>query len=387
MASCVVIRLKSVSTPINHRCVPQSSSPGTIALVVGARPNFVKAAPVYQAMRAIGMQPYLIHTGQHHDARMSEAFFRVLGLPNPDLMLHINPTHNRAQQFGAIVSQLGHHLPLLKPDRVLVFGDVTSTAAAAVAADACDIPVDHVEAGLRSHDRSMPEERNRVLVDSIAHHVFVTEPSGVQHLQHEGHPIDNIHLVGNVMIDTLLAHRPHAEARAPWLAYDLSPKQYGVVTLHRPGNVDDHIQLTKLIHIVQSAAKRLPLLFPVHPRTQRLLLAHGITMGENITVTPPLDYLTFLGLMAQSQVILTDSGGIQEEATMLNVPCLVLRANTERPITLTRAHGTCTLVDGDEEVVLQYLEAICHGTYPCAPQRPPLWDGHAAERIAKIVIT
>lgn len=354
-------------------------------LVVGARPNFMKAAPLHRALVAKGADVVLVHTGQHFDREMSAAFFDVLGLPQPDAFLGAGGG-SRVEQCAGVVGKLGAYLPSVGPCRVVVVGDVTSTAAAAVAADALDVPVAHVEAGLRSFDERMPEERNRRVADCLANLLFASEPSGFQNLLREGRPPETIHLVGNVMIDTLRAFLPRAEARTPWAEFGFAPRGYAVATIHRPSNVDDPGALQAVAAILIRVARDLPVYFPVHPRTRMALARIGLSLGrEGITLVPPADYLTFLGMVCGARLVLTDSGGLQEEATALGVPCLTLRDNTERPITLTDNGGTSVLVGHEVSKVAAHLAAILEGKFP-AGGCPALWDGRAAERVAEILL-
>ncbi len=353
-----------------------------LGLVVGTRPNFVKAAAVLQALWRRGNKPVLIHTGQHHDAQMSDAFFQRLELPEPDHHLGVK-TGSRGAQFGEIVSRMSELLPKLSLDELIVVGDVTSTAAAAIAADAGDLKVSHVEAGLRSFDDSMPEERNRKLVDAIAHRLFVSEPSGLENLKREGHPDSKVFHVGNVMIDTLLRFKAQALAAKVWERYGLTPKNYAVATLHRPGNVDGKGELTESLAVLGLVGARVPVLFAAHPRTQQRLTSFGLALPAGVKLLPPLEYLDFIGLMAGAQVVLTDSGGAQEETSPLGVPCLTMRENTERPVTLTQ--GSSRLVGRSVEKVKAALSELDAGTYPLG-REIPLWDGKAGERIASVLL-
>jgi UDP-N-acetylglucosamine 2-epimerase (non-hydrolysing) len=357
-----------------------------VLLVVGARPNFMKAAPLLRAFRTRGIECVLVHTGQHFDRAMSDAFFESLGLPEPDVHLGIGGG-TRASQFARIVAELEAVLVGTAPDRVIVVGDVTSTAAAAVAADLCDVPVDHVEAGLRSFDLSMPEERNRRVADALAANLFVSEPSGVENLLAEGKPRDRIHLVGNVMIDTLENFRERAVAGRPWENLGLERGKYAVLTVHRPANVDTREALNALAAVVgEIVATGLKVVFPVHPRTAERLSGEpvGALRSDDVLLVPPMEYVTFLGLVAGASLVATDSGGLQEETTVLDVPCLTLRENTERPVTLRENGGSSVLVGLDPGRARGALGGVIGGKFPTAA-RPALWDGHAAERIASVL--
>ena len=353
-----------------------------LGIVVGTRPNFVKAAAVIRGLKARGVTPSLIHTGQHHDATLSDAFFKRLELPNPDHHLGIQGG-SRGEQLGEMVSRMSKLLPGLKLDELIVVGDVTSTVAGALAADACDLPVSHVEAGLRSFDDTMPEERNRKVVDAIAHRLFASEPSGLENLLREGHARDKIHLVGNVMIDTLMRFRDEAKAAKVWQRFSFEPGRYAVATLHRPANVDGAAALAESLACLAVVARKVPVLFAAHPRTQGRLKEFGLTLPDGVTLLPPLDYLDFIGLMGDAMVVLTDSGGAQEETTVLSAPCLTMRENTERPITCSQ--GTSRLVGRSAEKIALALKELEAGTYPKG-QQIPLWDGHAGDRIAQLLL-
>jgi UDP-N-acetylglucosamine 2-epimerase (non-hydrolysing) len=361
------------------------------ACVVGARPNFMKMAPLLRAMEAYPhVQTILIHTGQHYDENLSDVFFQELELKRPDVCLEVGSGKHGAQtarvleRFEAV---LEGGTPDGKPfDRVIVVGDVNSTMAAALAAVKLGIPVAHVEAGLRSFDRTMPEEINRLVTDAISDKLFVSEPSGVENLRREGHPDRHIHLVGNVMIDTLLWLLPKARARDTLQRLTLEPARYGVVTLHRPSNVDSADNLAGLLDVLAETSQELPIVFPIHPRTKQRLERFGLTAkldaAAGIRQLPPTGYLDFLTLTSQARLIITDSGGLQEESTALGIPCLTARANTERPITLDE--GTSTLVGNDFPKLRRCLRAVLDGTYKQG-RCPDLWDGHCAERIARVL--
>lgn len=352
-----------------------------LACIVGARPNFIKIAPIMKelARRGTLFRPALVHTGQHYDSKLSDVFFRDLGIPEPTHHLGVG-TGTQAQQTGAIMEKFDDLCAQERFDRVLVVGDVTSTLACAITAAKRWIPVDHVEAGLRSFDRTMPEEINRVVTDSLTDTFFVTEPSGVQNLLREGHSADRIKLVGNVMIDSLRAHLPKAEALETWRAFNQNRGGYALVTLHRPSNVDDANKLNSLVAGLARIGANLPMIFPVHPRTRKNL--NPAAINGSITLCEPLGYLEFMSLMSGAKAVITDSGGIQEETTALGVPCLTLRHNTERPI--TAEVGTNTLLGEDLVKLESHVGDILAGRYKQG-RVPELWDGQAARRIVDIL--
>jgi UDP-N-acetylglucosamine 2-epimerase (non-hydrolysing) len=352
------------------------------AVFVGTRPNFVKAAAVVSAFARRGVDVPIVHSGQHVDQNLSQSFFDRFELPTPSHYLGVGP-RSRGEQLGEIVSRLAALLPSLELDELMVVGDVTSTAAGALAADSHDLPVAHVEAGLRSFDWTMAEERYRRVVDVLSHRLLVSEPAGIDNLRHEGHAAERIHFVGNVMIDTLLRFRSAAEEARPWEPLGRDPRGYGVATLHRPSNVDTRDALEESLRVLGAAAHRFPVLFSAHPRTQAHLREFGLELPPGVELLPPLDYLDFIGLMSSAAVVLTDSGGAQEETTVLDVPCLTMRENTERPITCEL--GTSRLVGRSVPAVERALDEIEAGSYPHA--RPiELWDGHAGDRIAELML-
>lgn len=353
-----------------------------LGIVVGTRPNFVKAAAVIRALKAKGVTPALIHTGQHHDATLSDAFFKRLELPAPDHHLGIQGG-SRGEQLGEMVSRMSKLFPSLKLDELIVVGDVTSTVAGALAADACDLPVSHVEAGLRSFDMAMPEERNRQIVDAIAHRLFASEPAGLANLLREGHAREKIHLVGNVMIDTLVRFRDEAKAAKVWERFAFQPNRFAIATLHRPSNVDSRESLAESLRCLAVVSARHPVLFAAHPRTQTRLKDFGLTLPAGVRLLPPLDYLDFISLMSAAFVVMTDSGGAQEETTVLNAPCLTMRENTERPITCEQ--GSSRLVGRSVERIAQAIADIDAGRYSRGTEIA-LWDGNAGSRIADIVL-
>jgi UDP-N-acetylglucosamine 2-epimerase (non-hydrolysing) len=346
----------------------------------------MKMAPLLAAMRRRPdrLAPLLVHTGQHYDAAMSDVFFDQLGMPKPDIHLGIGPGSHATQTAGIMVA-MERVVADTAPQLLLVVGDVNSTIAAAVVAAKAGIPLAHVEAGLRSFDRRMPEEVNRIVTDALASYLFVTEESGVVNLQHEGVDASRIFLVGNVMIDTLDSLLPTIRERHKAAELGLSAGEYGVVTLHRPSNVDDAEMLARWVGALEVMARRLPLVFPAHPRTAARLAAEGLAdrlSAAGVQIVEPQPYVEFISLVADARVVLTDSGGIQEETTVLGTPCLTLRESTERPATVTL--GTNRLVGTDPSDAVQALEEAL-ATAPLKPPPPPFWDGHAAERIVEIL--
>ena len=367
---------------------PQRQAP--VMCVVGARPNFMKMAPILRALAA--HQPplpaMLVHTGQHYDQGMSHQLFEDLGLPLPDLNLEVG-SGSHAVQTAEVMRRFEPALDEHKPACVLVVGDVNSTLACTLVAVKKNVPVVHVEAGLRSHDRKMPEEINRVLTDQVADRLYTTERSAFENLLREGVAAERICFAGNVMIDSLLASRPQAKPAAQTLrAHGINPKLivhekgYGLVTLHRPSNVDDADTLRRLLGILSEVAHSLPLVFALHPRTRHNIERFGL-MGRidarSLLLLPPQGYLEMLGLMQDATLVLTDSGGLQEETTALGVPCLTLRESTERPITADQ--GSNTLVGRDGQAIRAAVADILRGAGKRG-RMPELWDGHAAHRIA-----
>ncbi len=358
----------------------------SIVNIVGARPNLVKMAAVLAAQRARPdmFTPLLVHTRQHDSPAMSDRLFAELELPPPDIAL-ASGRDGHAAEIGPMVSQLERLLARVQPDLVVVVGDVNSSAAGAVAAATLGIPVAHVEAGLRSFDRTMPEEVNRIRIDAVSDYLFASEASGVANLAREGRPAEAVHHVGNVMIDTLVRFRPRAVRRNPAAAVGVA-RPYGVLTLHRPSNVDRATTLEPLLREVGKAARHLPIVFPVHPRTRDRLDAAGLgtMLAEfpGLRPIPPVGYLDMLALLEGAHLVLTDSGGVQEETTYLGVPCLTLRDTTERPATVS--NGTNRVVGARPQRLLAEIERVLAGDRP-PPRRPPLWDGRAAERIAEVL--
>ena len=352
-----------------------------IDCIVGARPNFMKIAPILGDLRRrSGFYARLIHTGQHFSPEMSDTFFRELELPEPDINLGVGGGTATAQT-AEIMRRLELVFNENRPDLVLVVGDVNSTMAAAVTAAQLGIPVAHVEAGLRSFDRRMPEEINRILTDAVSTFLFVTEPSGSANLIAEGVPDGKIFSVGNVMIDTLLRFREKARTSCILERLQLRPRSYAVVTLHRPSNVDDPVRLESLYGVLSELAQTLPVVFPVHPRT-RARLSDMACSESGLLFIPPLGYIDFLRLMSEARLVLTDSGGIQEETTVLQVPCLTIRENTERPVTVEE--GTNRLIGVDPAAILRAArEAFENETRKA--RIPALWDGRAAGRILDVL--
>jgi UDP-N-acetylglucosamine 2-epimerase (non-hydrolysing) len=353
-----------------------------ICSVVGARPNFMKMAPVVREVRKRGLRSTLVHTGQHYDSAMSRVFFEELGMPEPEVNLEVG-SDTPTRQTARIMMAFEEVCVRDRPDLILVGGDVNSTVAVALVAARLGIRLGHVESGLRSFDRAMPEEINRVMTDHLSDYLFTTEESANENLAREGVPASRIHFVGNCMVDTLKQHVGSAVAKAPWEGFGLEPGGYALLTLHRPSNVDAVEPLQRLMGALEDVSGRLPVLFPVHPRTLARLVASGVAVPEGIRTCEPLPYEAFLGLMARARVVLTDSGGIQEETTALGVPCLTLRENTERPVTLT--HGTNRLVGTDRDAIRSNTERILGGDWPSG-QSVPLWDGRASERIVDVIV-
>lgn len=353
--------------------------------VVGARPNFMKVAPIVEAMRrrAPEFSPLVLHTGQHYDERMSDLFFRDLGLPRPDVYLGVG-SGSHAQQTASVMQLFEPVVLAERPDWVLVVGDVNSTLACALVCAKLLVPVAHVEAGLRSRDRSMPEEVNRVLTDRIADLLLTPSEDADRNLLAEGIAPERIRLVGNVMIDSLLKNLALAERSRVREELGVAGRPYAVVTLHRPSNVDEPETLRRILRALSRVSRRLPVVFPVHPRTRLRLEEFGLTRDEepggDIRLVEPLGYLDFLRLYSGARLVLTDSGGIQEETTALGIPCLTLRENTERPVTVEL--GTNRVVGTDERRIIKEAERALDGEREGAAARvPPLWDGKTADRI------
>ncbi len=348
--------------------------------VVGARPNFMKVAPVMNALKTRQhIVQTLVHTGQHYDANMSDVFFEQLGIPAPDVNLAVGSgTH--ARQTAEIMTRLEPVLMDRRPDLVLVYGDVNSTVAAALVCAKLGVRVGHVEAGLRSFDRTMPEEINRLVTDQLADMLFTPSEDADVNLKKEGIPADKIFRVGNVMIDSLVKLLPAARRQKP-IGLRVDPQRYALVTLHRPANVDDGAILKDILQSLLEVSHDLAVVFPAHPRTRKRIADFGLPAGQ-LQVLDPLSYLEFLGMQSRATVVITDSGGIQEETTYLGIPCLTLRENTERPVTISL--GTNILVGRDPDKLRDELSRILAGQAKKGTI-PPLWDGHAGERIAAII--
>lgn len=353
--------------------------------VVGARPNFMKIAPLVEAMkrREREFTPLVVHTGQHYDQLMSDAFLRDLELPEPDVCLEVGSA-SQAAQTAAIMQKFEPVLLTEKPDWVVVVGDVNSTLACALVAVKLGVKVAHVEAGLRSRDRTMPEEINRLLTDQIADLLFTPSIDAGENLRGEGIPEERISFVGNIMIDSLTKYLGRAKATGIRERLGLAETDYAVLTLHRPSNVDNRRTFANILDALAQIARRMPIVFPVHPRTHKriveLELAERIENISGLRLIEPLGYLDFLGLYGEAKLVLTDSGGLQEETTFLGIPCLTLRENTERPITTQL--GTNVVVGTDSQrIVAAAFNVLDRSTARDSHNIPPLWDGHTAERI------
>lgn len=365
-----------------------------IANIVGARPNFMKIAPLIREMRKYAdVAPSLIHTGQHYDVSMAGQFFHDLQMPPPDVSLHVG-SGSHAHQTAEVMKGIEPVLETMRPQLVLVVGDVNSTLAAALTAAKLHIPVAHVEAGLRSFDRTMPEEINRLVTDAVSEYLFVTEESGRQNLLREGIDADKIHLTGNVMIDSLEASRRLWEQSDIRRRLRLQGQAYGVVTLHRAANVDEPTVLHGLVDALERIARELPVFFPLHPRTRKQLAVidrpvapfctnSEVTVRKGLCGLEPLGYVDFMALLSGARLVLTDSGGLQEETTALGIPCLTLRENTERPITVT--HGVNRIVGTAPERIIGEALRILAAPIPSGVSAPPLWDGKASERIVSVL--
>ena len=367
--------------------------------VVGARPNFMKVAPLHRAIKNLpGWTSKIVHTGQHFDAKMSDVFFTQLELPKPDFFLGIGGG-SHTEVTAKIMLAFEKIVESEKPDLIIVVGDVTSTLACTLVAIKMGIPLAHVEAGLRSGDRTMPEEINRILTDSVANYLFVTEQSGLDHLKREGVPDEKVFFTGNVMIDSLVRYQEKAKSSSILEELGLQTSDtenrrevsrlyetdYIVMTMHRPANVDTETGLKAILELIELSTAKTKVIFPIHPRTRSNMAKFGLedalTQNKNLILTEPLGYLEFIQLMTHSKAILTDSGGIQEETTYLGIPCLTFRDSTERPITVTLGTNQL-LADLNPKITFAALEEILAGHHKKG-QIPPLWDGHAAERIAE----
>lgn len=355
----------------------------TIVHVVGARPNYMKIAPLMAALKdAPGLRQLLVNTGQHYDEAMSGSFLRELQLPTPDRNLEVGSASHAVQTAKVMI---GFEQVCLedRPDLVVVVGDVNSTMAATLVASKLTIPVAHLEAGLRSFDPEMPEEINRIVTDRLADLLLTPSADGDENLLKEGVPAAKIHLVGNIMIDTLMRHLPMATLDRLKGRVAVADKSYAVLTLHRPSNVDNPEVLRRILEAVSHVARQMPVVFPVHPRTRERMKTFGVDdLLTNVTLTEPLGYIDFLSLTSHARIILSDSGGLQEESTALGIPCLTLRENTERPVTIT--HGTNQLVGTQTAAIVAGFEAAMTKEYDLQ-RRPPLWDGHTAERAAAVL--
>ncbi len=367
-----------------------------VVIVAGARPNFMKISPLMREFRRheASFDPFLVHTGQHYDFQMSEVFFQHLEIPRPTVHLDVG-SGSHAAQTAAVMVPFEKVLLQEKPDLVMVVGDVNSTVACALVATKLCIKVAHVEAGLRSFDRAMPEEINRIVTDCLSDYLFVSEESGVHNLRQEGIAPDKVHFVGNVMIDTLLSHMEKIdranilERLRPKVAasYYLEPKKYAVMTLHRPSNVDSKESLSQMFEIIQAVSEHIPIICPIHPRTKMKITTHGFVNRfhelQRVLLIDPLGYIPFIKLVKESSFVLTDSGGIQEETTVLGIPCLTMRENTERPATIEQ--GTNVLVGRERQKILSGVDEILSG-HQKHGSIPALWDGKAAERIVEILL-
>ncbi|MBN1356794.1 UDP-N-acetylglucosamine 2-epimerase (non-hydrolyzing) [bacterium] len=359
-----------------------------IGCVVGARPNYMKIAPLLNALKKYpDIEIRLIHTGQHYDDSMSRAFFDDLDLPRPDDYLGVG-SGSHAVQTAHVMTGFETVCLNRRFDRVVVAGDVNSTLACALAAAKLNIPVAHLEAGLRSFDRRMPEELNRILTDAVSDLLFVSEPSGMVNLRREGRVGPGVFLIGNIMIDTLSANLTRAISLDLHTRMGYETRKYGLLTMHRPDNVDTDADLSHLLAVLCEISLEIPLIYPVHPRAafrvKRILNSSVVSAEHRIRVTDPLSYLDNLCLMAHARIVLTDSGGIQEETTHLNIPCLTLRPNTERPITVEK--GTNTIVGKDPEKIRTAVRQVMNGTYKTGDPID-MWDGRTADRCARLIVT
>jgi UDP-N-acetylglucosamine 2-epimerase (non-hydrolysing) len=353
----------------------------TIVHVIGARPNYMKIAPLIEALRSSRFRQVLVNTGQHYDDMMSGAFVRDLALPTPDYDLGVGSA-SHAVQTARVMIEFEQVCLSERPDLVVVVGDVNSTLAASLVAAKLLIPVAHVEAGLRSNDRTMPEEINRIVTDRLSDVLLTPSPDADANLIAEGVPPHKIHLVGNIMIDSLLRHVKLATFDRVSGRVPVEKGRYAVLTLHRPSNVDDAAVFQRILAAIRTIADELPIVFPIHPRTRQRMREFGVDGDlQNVVLTDPLGYIDFLSLTSHARLILTDSGGLQEESTALGIPCLTLRENTERPITVT--HGTNQVVGTDTNAILDGFRRALSDARPAS--RPDLWDGHTAERIARVL--
>ena len=359
------------------------TSKPSICLVAGARPNFMKVAPLLTRIReqSSRLDAFLVHTGQHYDAAMSDVFFRDLGLPEPDVFLGVG-SGSHAVQTAQIMMGFERVLLDHQPDMVLVVGDVNSTIAAGLVAAKMGIPLCHVEAGLRSGDRRMPEEINRILTDQLSDLLFTTSLDAHDHLAREGVALDKVHFVGNLMIESLIRHQRRFDATALLSSEGLQAGGYALVTLHRPSNVDDPVSLKGLWAMLERLSRELPVLFPVHPRTRKMAQAFGLTHNGSLRLVDPVGYLEFMALQRDARLVLTDSGGIQEETTFFGVPCITVRENTERPVTITQ--GSNVLAGTDPEAVYAEAQKILAGKVKKGGI-PDKWDDQVSRRIVDVL--
>lgn len=357
-----------------------------VLILIGTRPNFIKVTQFKKAAEKHGIDLKIVHTGQHYDYRMSGVFFKQFSL-EPDHFLEIAKGASPNEQFGNIILKLDKYISqFFRPDLVLVVGDVNSTLAGALVANKLGIPIGHIESGLRSGDKSMPEEINRILTDKITDYFFVTEQSGYDNLVQEGVSEKAIHLVGNTMIDTLVAFEDQIETSAILEEHEIAPQNFALMTMHRPATVDHQKGLEELLQIIKYISEDTPLVFPIHPRTKKRFQQFGLekelVQVDDLLLTPPLGYFEFQKLIKEAKYIVTDSGGIQEESTYRKVPCITLRPNTERPSTIEI--GSNTLCSFDQKEIINLIDQIKQGTYK-EGQVPPLWDGKATERIFEVI--
>jgi UDP-N-acetylglucosamine 2-epimerase (non-hydrolysing) len=356
-----------------------------VLICVGTRPNLIKITKFHKVAKQYqNLSFHLLHTGQHFDYKMSDIFFEQLGIPQPDHIFTLE-TSTQVEKIAEIMVKFEKYVEELKPDLVLVPGDVNSSMACGIVASRLGIPVGHIESGLRSFDRTMPEEINRLLIDELSDLFFVTEPSGLKHLHAEGKPKEKIHHVGNTMIDSLIQFEPVFEKSKVLEENGLEKGNYFVFTFHRPGNVDDPVKLKSLVNLILKIAENKKVIFPVHPRTKNNLEQNNLYQKldhPNIVLGGPLGYIDFMKLISNSIGVITDSGGIQEETTFMQVPCLTIRPNTERPV--TSDIGSNTLLPLDEKIIFNEVKSILEGTYKKG-EIPEFWDGNATDRIVKVI--
>ena len=356
-----------------------------VLVVVGTRPNLIKITKFKECFEKYdNLELKILHTGQHYDYKMSEIFFEQLGIPKPDCIFKLE-AETAIGKIAEMMVKFEKYVTALKPDLVLVPGDVNSSMACGVAASRLGYKVGHIEAGLRSFDRSMPEEINRLVIDELADLFFVTEPSGIKNLKEEQKDKGNVHYVGNTMIDSLVQFEPVFKNSKILNDLNIILKEYFVFTFHRPGNVDDIEKLTELVSVIKEIAQKGKVVFPIHPRTKNNLEKNGLladVTNENIILTEPVGYIDFMKLIGNSKGVITDSGGIQEETTFMQIPCLTIRPNTERPV--TNEIGSNTLLDLDKSAILKHVEEINNGTYKKG-EIPEKWDGNATDRIVEVI--